>query len=285
MSAEYMDRDSFDIIDQSGRVAANLIKVIGTGSIMARLWDVKLWVESLPFDWAPVICDKFLHSINDVMPAILPSRIMKAGNDMDHHIAMTVGEYGQGNMDRLLERMDRFVEARGPDRVIVHACNTKGEETSLNAFRFVAATAFRTWCVGNGVQGISVDYALPKNGGEVPALGEDDDDGDGSGSDGEGSRRPPPPPTPLRRMRYSHFGCNVVHEDLAYGPEVDVHEAKMALKSSVERKCGGRLPAEHGHGTEYHAPPETQERWKRMDPLNVMNPGIGGMSAKFRYQD
>jgi D-lactate dehydrogenase len=85
-------------------------------------------------------------------------------------------------------------------------------------------------------------------------------------------------------MRYSHFGCNVVHEDLAYEEGVDTHEAKMGLKSVVDHECKGKLPAEHGHGTEYHAPKDTQKRWQKMDPLNVMNPGIGGLSSKFRYR-
>jgi D-lactate dehydrogenase len=86
-------------------------------------------------------------------------------------------------------------------------------------------------------------------------------------------------------MRYSHFGCNVVHEDLAFGLEVDTEMVKMALKKTIELECGGKLPAEHGHGTEYNAPPETQERWKKIDPLNMMNPGLGGLSNKYKYQE
>ena len=272
VSVEYMDRDSFDVVDGAGRVMGNLIKIVGAGSIMGKLWQLKLWIEALPFNGAPLFCDKVLFNINGFTPALLPSRIMDAGRKMDHHVAMTIGEFGDGTMDRVLERMDKFVEDRGEDKIKVYECSGSGEETSLMAFRFVAAAAFRTWCVGNGKQGISIDYALPKNGGAVPALGKDD---------GEASSQP----IPVKRMRYSHFGCNVVHEDLAYEAGVDVHSAKMALKKSVEHKCQGKLPAEHGHGTEYHAPEEAQQRWKKMDPLNVFNPGVGGLSTKFRYQD
>ena len=84
-------------------------------------------------------------------------------------------------------------------------------------------------------------------------------------------------------MRYSHFGCNVVHEDIAFAAGVDVHARKMAIKKRVERGCGGRLPAEHGHGTEYVAPEETRRRWQAMDPLNVFNPGVGGLSFERSY--
>jgi len=270
VSVEYMDRDSFDVVDGAGRVMGNLIKVIGAGSIMGKLWQLKLWIEALPFDSAPLFCDKVLYNLNGFTPALLPSRIMDAGQTMDHHVAITIGEFGDGTLDRTLERMDKFV--LGEDKIKVYECSGRGEETSLMAFRFVAAAAFRTWCVGNGKQGISIDYALPKNSGVVPALGKDHDE--------ETSQ-----PIPVKRMRYSHFGCNVVHEDLAYEAGVDVHSAKMALKKSVEHKSRGKLPAEHGHGTEYHAPEKTKQRWKKMDPCNVFNPGVGGLSTKFRYQE
>ena len=135
--------------------------------------------------------------------------------------------------------------------------------TALDAFRFVAATSFKTYCIGEDIQGVSVDYALPKNGGLPPQLAES-------------------AVTPLKRMRYSHFGCNVVHEDIAYALGVNTHKEKMVLKHSVENE-GGKLPAEHGHGTEYHAPEETMKRWMKMDPLNVMNPGVGGLSYLPKY--
>ena len=87
----------------------------------------------------------------------------------------------------------------------------------------------------------------------------------------------------MLRMRYGHFGCNVVHEDIAFAPAVDdPHAAKMQLKREVEA-LGGRLPAEHGHGTEYVAPQATRSRWEAMDPLNVFNPGVGGLSVAPRY--
>ncbi len=38
-----------------------------------------------------------------------------------------------------------------------------------------------------------------------------------------------------------------------------------------------------GHGIEYLAPVATQKRWMDMDPLNVLNPGIGGLSTLPKY--
>jgi D-lactate dehydrogenase (quinone) len=270
VSMEYMDRDAFDVIDRAGRVLGTAIKLVGTSSpIVRRLWHVKLLIEALPFAGAPQIIDKLIYNINGLFPALLPSAIMEIGHNRDHHVAMTVGDFGDGNMERLLDRLQKFASEKGQEKIIVHECTTPKEAAALTAFRFVAAPAFRTWCVGEGVQGYSVDYALPKNGGAIPPLSSDVTTA----------------PEPVKRMRYSHFACNVVHEDLAYGPGVDIHEAKHALKKVVEYGCGGKLPAEHGHGTEYIAPPETLNRWKKMDPLNVLNPGVGGLSEKFQYKE
>lgn len=196
------------------------------------------------------------------MPSILPSTIMSLGKQRDHHIALTVGDF-DGSLHRFMERLEKFQKEEG-DKIVVHECESSSEESSLTAFRFVAAPAFRTYCVGNGIQGFSVDYALPRDGGEAPTLRSE---------------------KPVKRMRYSHFGCNVVHEDVAFPAGVDVDSIKYTLKKSVEHDCHGKLPAEHGHGTEYHAPEPTQKRWMKMDPLNVMNPGVGGLASTYRYQE
>ncbi|KAL9187899.1 hypothetical protein ACHAXT_006277 [Thalassiosira profunda] len=274
ISCEYMDRDSVDIIDRSGRIGTYMIRYLGTGDLMGFLWGVKLSIEGLPFSWAPTICDKLLHALNSFVPECIPGKFMKAGREWDHHCIVAVGEFGDGTLDRFMERMGAFVEkynqkavadesAVGSKIVSVVEAESPTEVTALNAFRFVAALAFKMYCVGENIQGISVDYALPKNGGLAPEMD-------------------PSAVTPLKRMRYSHFGCNVVHEDIAYALGVDTHKEKMAFKQIVEDD-GGKLPAEHGHGTEYNAPPNTQKRWMKMDPLNVMNPGVGGLSTLPKY--
>jgi len=200
------------------------------------------------------------------MPSILPSKIMAMGRERDHHLAMTVGDF-DGSLDRFLKRMATFQEKHNnkkQDAILVHECQSPSEMEALTAFRFVAAPAFRTYCVGKGIQGFSVDYALPRNGGDAPPLLTVE--------------------TPVKRMRYSHFGCNVVHEDVAVAAGVDVDSVKKALKKSVEQTCHGRLPAEHGHGCEYVAPSDTRQRWMQMDPMNMLNPGVGGLPSTYRYK-
>merc|ERR1719443_2523321 len=187
---------------------------------------------------------------------------MRLGRNYDHHLLMELAEYGPGELQRLQEKLDACVPAR-PVGCMEYRILDKAESGRAMLFRFTVASAFRTVVIGRGQQGLSIDYALPKNCTEAPALPEEQYPSQG-------------------RCRYSHFGCNVVHEDIIYGPEVDTHAAKMKIKKNVEA-FGGKLPAEHGHGTEYAAPPETQKRWMSMDPLNVMNPGVGGLSYNKLY--
>ena len=66
ISCEYMDRDSVDIIDRSGRIATFMIRFLGMGDIMGSLWGIKVAVEGLPFSWAPTISDKVLHTFNNM---------------------------------------------------------------------------------------------------------------------------------------------------------------------------------------------------------------------------
>jgi len=263
-SCEYMDRDSFDVIDRSGRILCAVINMFGIGEVVRLLWDVKLKIEAIP--GCELVCDKVLHIFNNVFPKPLPSNLMYTGHAYDHHLMLEVGDYGDGCEERLLRRLKEFIEERPENSINVEECKSASEVAAVKSFRFVAAPAFRTWCVGEKTQGISVDYALPKNGGETPNLAGDD------------------AATPLKRMRYSHLGCNVVHEDIAYALGVDVHKEKMALKKSVEFS-GGKLPAEHGIGLEYKAPDDTRSRWMSMDPSNTMNPGIGGLPSTKDYKE
>jgi D-lactate dehydrogenase len=263
MSIEYMDRDSFDVIDQAGRFMGHFIKFFGSASpIVSAGWAVKLKVEALDIRGAATFPDTFQYYLNTLLPSVLPKKIMDMAKSRDHHIATTIGDYN-GSLDRFEERFAKFCKEH-EGKIDVHECTTASEKNGVTAFRFIAAAAFKTYCVGTGLQGISVDYALPKNHSTSPQLPESNQ--------------------PVKRMRYSHFGCNVVHEDLAYAQGVDTHASKMELKHVVDEVCKGRLPAEHGHGTEYQAPADTQKRWMKMDPFNVMNPGVGGLSTKYRYE-
>lgn len=246
---------AFEVVDSAGRALCWALRVFGIGSTVNKLWASKLWVEALPVPGAATAVDKCLFFLGKVLPPALPKWCQERGKAWDHHLLVTLDACsGVG------ERLAQFTDNHADD-VRTRAYDDDAERRQVSYFRFAAAPAFRTWCVGNGMQGVSVDYAMPKNAVDAP---------------------PTSSIAPAKRMRYSHFGCAVVHEDLAYSPHQDAHQAKMQVKAAVEA-CNGKLPAEHGHGTEYVAPPDTQARWKAMDPTNALNPGVGGLPYTARY--
>lgn len=265
-ACEYMDRDSFDVVDGAGRVLCLLLRGLGISERLSTLMSLKSRVEALPLPFADIIPDKIMYLLNRVAPAPLPAEMMELARGHDHNLLLNVGDFGDGGMERLEKRLGDFVEAQPEGAVTVHRCSERDARLATYV-RFACAPAFRTWCVGRGSQGVSVDYALRKDDAALPALSLAEEDS---------------VPVPVTRMRYSHFGCNVVHEDLEYARGADTHAAKMAFKRAVEAR-GGRLPAEHGHGTEYHAPPDAQGRWKQTDPTNSLNPGVGGLPVEPWY--
>ena len=132
------------------------------------MWDVKIKFEGLPIPMASIIADKALFYLNPLCPNALPRPVRAQTDAHDHHLLVTVGEYGNGEEGRFLARLAAF-EAN--HRVSVHTC-TAEETPWVSYFRFAAAPAFKTWCIGNGLEGVSVDYALPKGEDGAPPLPE-----------------------------------------------------------------------------------------------------------------
>jgi D-lactate dehydrogenase len=259
-SCEYFNKEIFEVTDQGGRLCVECINLLGMKPI-GYLWEIKRFIETLPIPFASIFPDKCMYWFNCIFPRSLPTELRTLGDEFGHHLLMDFSEYSPGEMDALQGLLDKFVASRPGDVKYVELSDKTASERA-NLFRFVMAIAFRVYCTGMGMQGLSIDYALPKNFTKYPDL---------------------PKQFPVaKRCVYSHFGCNVYHEDLVFGPEVDVEEAKHVIKHAIEAQ-GGRLPAEHGHGTEYHAPADTIKRWMGMDPMNVMNPGVGGSSYNKNY--
>jgi len=253
-SCEYFNKDIYEVTELGGRLCVKAIDVLGMKPI-GFLWDIKRFVETLPIPFANIIPEKFMWWFNNMFPHSLPKPLRKLGDSYDHHLLIVFSEYSQGEVDALQELLDQFKGASPAGALEYHVCEDAHTKARANLFRFVMAIAFKVYCTGMGMQGLAIDYALPKDHTTNPEF---------------------PSKYPVtKRCTYSHFGCNVYHEDLVFGPDIDVEEAKHAIKHAIE-EAGGKLPAEHGHGTEYHAAEDTQRRWMAMDPLNVMNPGVGG---------
>lgn len=124
-SCEYMDRGAFDVIDSAGRGLCWVIDVLGIGPRLSALWDLKLMIESLPLPFAGTICDQALHAANSLFPAALPAALMRAGAEFDHHVLISVVDYGGGEGQRFMDRLSEFCAdtKNGDGAVKVHRCS------------------------------------------------------------------------------------------------------------------------------------------------------------------
>ncbi|CAJ1362656.1 unnamed protein product, partial [Effrenium voratum] len=170
--------------------------------------------------------------------------------------------FGGGELRRLEEALQKQMAKLPEGQAQLYECKEDWEKSRVMLFRFAVQPSIRTLTVGKGKQGLIIDYALPKNHKGILELPDDF-------------------PVEMRCL-CSHFGCNVYHESMMLSTGVDVHEVHDRVAKLIEA-AGGKVPAEHGHGTEYEAPSDTKQRWQRIDPKNVMNPGVGGSSSLRNY--
>jgi len=261
-SCEYMNKEVVDGVNAAGRILIKMIDIVGMQRL-EPLWNLKLMIEMIPLPFTGIICDKFLWWFNGIVPRPLPTQLEALTQEFTHHCLTEFADYSEGESDRLMAELEKFIAKQPKGSIKYQICEGADAQRAV-LFRFVVAPAFRTFAIGKGLQGLSIDYALPKNYTQYPPLPEKE--------------------YPIEnRWMYSHFGCNVFHEDLTFLPKVDVEVGRFEIKHAVDH-VGGKLPAEHGHGTEYPAPKDMQQRWMETDPLNVMNPGVGGTSCFKEYR-
>jgi D-lactate dehydrogenase len=141
VSIEYMDRDTFDVIDRAGRIMGNVIKTLGTTSpAVSQLWSVKLWIEALDVRGASTFVDSLLYFFNPIFPPVLGRRMMEMGRSKDHHVAITVGDF-DGSLTRFEERFNKFWKENEP-KVDVHECTTNLGKCSFCSVPFRSLLRF-----------------------------------------------------------------------------------------------------------------------------------------------
>ena len=86
----------------------------------------------------------------------------------------------------------------------------------------------------------------------------------------------------VNKLYYGHFLCHVFHQDYLVRKGEDAKAIKEALLDILEKR-GAEYPAEHNVGHHYQAKPALADNYKKLDPTNTLNAGIGGMSKNINY--
>ena len=84
------------------------------------------------------------------------------------------------------------------------------------------------------------------------------------------------------KLYYGHFFCHVFHQDYIVRKGYDPVVIKEQLLAFIKAR-GAKYPAEHNVGNMYEAEQELANFYKKCDPTNSFNPGIGKMNRSKHY--
>ena len=179
-------------------------------------------------------------------------------NEYEHHWVIEMSDEGIEEAKEYFEKF--FTENEGS----FFMC-TEQEAKKAMLHRFVIASATpRFFAINqNKVGGLmSLDIALPRN-------------------EKEWFEVLPPEMDELIEMKlyYGHLFCHVMHHNYVVKKGVDVEKLQNKLLKTYDAR-GAEYPAEHNVGHEYFAKPALSEFYKKLDPTNSFNPGIGGTSKQ-----
>ena len=87
----------------------------------------------------------------------------------------------------------------------------------------------------------------------------------------------------IHKLYYGHFFCHVFHQDYIVRKGHNPLELEHRMWKLLDAR-GAQYPAEHNVGHLYDAKPALLNHYKRLDPCNCFNPGIGRTSKSVRWQ-
>lgn len=257
---EYMHRDIFNIAEKYGKDTFLTIEKLGT-DVMPKLFAVKgrtdATLNKLPL-LPKYLSDRLMQGASRLFPQHLPDRLLKFRDRYEHHLILKMSEGG-------IAEAQAFLPEFFADAVHEGAYFECTPQEASKAFlqRFAAAGAairYQTLHSNEvGEEMLALDIALRRNDADwVEVL-----------------------PEHIRSqiehtLYYGHFMCHVFHQDYILKKGADAKAVKKAMLALLDTR-GAKYPAEHNVGHLYEAESGLREFYKKLDPTNTFNPGIGKM--------
>jgi D-lactate dehydrogenase (quinone) len=260
IAGEYMHRNLFDMTRRYGKDTFVIIHHLGT-DVMPAFFALKGRVDSwlnrlkfLPHNFSEYV----LQALMSLWPEVLPKRMLDFRDRFEHHLILRVAGDGIEEMETLLQRS--FAAGEG-----AYFRTTPDEGRRAFLHRFAAAGATARYALVNGQTLLPVDIALRRNDREwLETL---------------------PPEIEARldhKLYYGHFLCHVFHQDYVLKRGADGHAVKEKMLELL-RERGAQYPAEHNVGHIYEATAKHREFFRKLDPTNSFNSGIGRDSRQRNY--
>lgn len=262
--AEYMHRDIFDIAKKYGKDTFLSVKHLGT-DLLPRLFAIKGRMDAVlnKVSFLPdYLSDRLMQAVSKLTPEHLPRKLLCYRDKFEHHLILKVSDGGITELRNYLS--DYFKDST--DGGDYFECN-EDEAASAYLNRFAAAgAALRYQTLHQKEVGdiLALDIALRRN-------------------DIDWVEELPPEITDKihKRLYYGHFLCHVFHQDYILKKGVDAKSLKAEMLALLDQR-GAKYPAEHNVGHLYKADSALQDFYRKLDPTNSFNPGIGGMEKHKR---
>lgn len=256
IAAEYIHRTAFDIAARYGKDMFAAIRFLGTDRLPLLLsLKAKTDVLGGRLGLGSGLSDRLLHQLGKLLPRHLPPRLLEFRDRFEHHLLIRVAHDG-------IDEMRAYLVAHEGAGAQFFECSAS-EASAAFLHRFVvagAAARFRAIHHREVEDIVALDIALPRNAAEwVERLPPDLDR------------------AILHRLYYGHFFCHVFHQDYLVSKGADPVEIEHRMWKLLDERRA-EYPAEHNVGHLYRAKPALTEFYRRLDPTNQFNPGIGHTS-------
>lgn len=257
VSGEYMHKTAYELAKQYGKDSLIVIEKIGTGHL-PKMFALKAWGERflkhVPF-FKPYFPDRLLQGASHLFPNQLPERLEAYHDKYDHYLQLKMA--GDG-IAEAREYLASFFPTQDGDYFEADANETSKAETH----RYVTAgVAIRYQELKQDtIDILPLDIAFASN--EYHWFEQ--------------------LPTEIEekiayKIYYGHLLDHVMHQDYILKPGVDAHALKQEMLKILDARHAV-YPAEHNVGHLYLAAPALVDHYRKNDPTNSFNPGIGQQS-------
>ena len=257
-TGDYLHRACYDATKKYSKDNFIVINKLGTNFI-PTLFALKRKVDLIAsgFSFLPnKLSDRLMQFFTNFFPNHLPKRMEEYRDKYEHHWVIETSDEA---IDESREYFNEFFKDNEGD---FFECNDiEGEKALLH--RFVAGSAIgRYHAIHQDKVGpmMSLDIAFPRNEKDwFEKLPKEIDD------------------LIEVKLHYGHLFCHVFHQNYIVKKGVDAKLLKEKLLKTFDER-GAEYPAEHNVGHEYDAKPVLKGFYRKLDPTNSFNPGIGRTS-------
>ncbi|PXA97252.1 D-lactate dehydrogenase [Nostoc sp. 3335mG] len=258
IAAEYLHRSAFDIAARYGKDMYLALDWLGTARL-PRLFAAKRWIDRIGsrLGLRAGLSDRIAQRATALIPSPLPRRLHQWRDRFEHHLMIKVSGHGA-------EPLRRHLAVLGQEGGDWFECTAK-EGAAAFQHRFAAAGAavrYREVHAESVSDIVALDIALPRN-----------------DSDWFETLPPEIAADIVQPLYYGHFLCHVFHHDYLVRKGADPEAVKARMLALLDAR-GAQYPAEHNFGHLYAAPDSLAAHYRRLDPANQLNPGIGKTSKR-----